>query len=104
MSFPQEQRRRASLASKLEELLKSRPGEWIPMADLAKVGGIGGWRTRLSELRLERDMRIDWNGKNGAASCHRFLPYAPLGRSADVPKPDAWPAMDAPIREPWSLT
>jgi len=34
---------------------------------------------------------------------YRYLVHAPLGRSADVPVPDHWPAFDAPIQEPWSL-
>jgi hypothetical protein len=27
-------------------------------------------------------MHIEWNGHNGEASAHRFLPYQPLGREA----------------------
>lgn len=101
-----EHARRQSLAVKLETLFKSRPGEWIPMRELADVGGVGGWRTRLSELgrRTVDPMHIEHNDKNGAASCHRYLPYVPLGRPADVPVPDRWPAFDAPIQETWRLT
>lgn len=75
-----ELQRRQSCASQLETLLKSRPGEWIPMRELAAVGGIGGWRTRLSELgrRKVEPLQIEHNGKNGAASCHRYLPYVPV--------------------------
>lgn len=74
--------RRESCADKLEALLRSRPGEWISMRDLAAVGGIGGWRTRLSDLRLKRGLNIVHNGKNGQASAHRFIPYEPLARDA----------------------
>ena len=37
-------------------LFRSRPGEWITMQELAHVGGIGGWRTRCSQLRCSRDV------------------------------------------------
>jgi hypothetical protein len=53
------------------------------MAELAAVGGLGGWRTRLSDLRLKRGLCIDWNGRNGVESRHRFLVHAPFGRRAD---------------------
>lgn len=81
----QELARRHSRADALEALLRSHPGRWFSLTELAHVGGIGGWRTRLSELSRLRDMRIEWNGKNGAASMHRFLPYEPLGRDAAMP-------------------
>lgn len=74
------------------------------MKELAVVGGIGGWRTRVSELRLGRDMRIDWNGLNGERSCHRFLTHEPLGRDASVSAPDRWPAFDAPLSDLFRLT
>lgn len=82
--------RRESLASKLETYLKARPGVWVPIHELAAIGGVGGWRTRLSELaRRERaPLYIEHNGKNGAASCHRYLPWEPLARAADVLPPD----------------
>jgi len=75
--------RRESLSDALERCLKNQPGVWLSMSELAAVGGLGGWRTRLSELRRKRSMHIEHNGKNGAASRHRYLPYPPLGRSAE---------------------
>ena len=75
--------RRLSLTDQLERCLKAQPGIWLSMSELAAVGGLGGWRTRLSDLRLKRKMCIEWNKKNGAASRHRYLPYPPLGRSAE---------------------
>ena len=79
--------RRQSLAAQLEAELKSRPGEWIPMRELAAIGGIGGWRTRLSELgrRAVDPLHIEHNGKNGAASMYRYRPHTPLGRDAAEP-------------------
>jgi hypothetical protein len=42
--------RRQSLADALQALFQSRAGEWISLAELARVGGTGGFRTRrLSE-------------------------------------------------------
>lgn len=76
--------RRETLADKLAAYLKAHEGEWIPMSTLASIGGIGGWRTRLSELS-RGGMRIEWNGRNGSASAHRYLSYDPLARDAGVP-------------------
>jgi hypothetical protein len=82
MNEPAEFIRRKSLCDLLEEYLKEHANVWIPMADLAKVAGVGGWRSRLSELRLKRGMAIEHNGKNGAASCHRYLSNPLGGRDA----------------------
>ena len=76
--------RRETLAEKLAAYLKAHEGEWIPMSTLASIGGIGGWRTRLSELS-RGGMRIEWNGKNGTASAHRYLSYDPIARDAATP-------------------
>src|SRR4051794_6526025 len=90
-----ELQRRGNCADKPGALLKARPVEWIPMQELAAVGGIGGWRTRLSELgrRKVDPLRIEHNGKNGHLSAHRYLPSVPT----------SWPVFDAPSQEPWTL-
>jgi len=87
-SLAPELERRESLKSRLERLFRSRPREWISMTDLALVGGVGGFRTRISELNLreKNPMLIEWNGLNGARSAHRYVPYVPLGPSADAPR------------------
>jgi hypothetical protein len=74
--------RRESLTDALERCLKSQPGVWLSMSELAAVGGLGGWRTRLSELRRLRSMHIEHNGMNGSKSRHRYLPWTPLARDA----------------------
>lgn len=79
---PTELQRRQSLADKLEALFTIRPGEWISLAELARVGGTGGFRTRISELRLKRGMHIEHNGFNGAKSAHRYVPNPLGGRDA----------------------
>lgn len=65
------------------------------MRELAAVGGLGGWRTRLSELgrRTSQPMRIEHNKQNGARSCHRYVP------AASEPSPDRWPIPGAPQYE-----
>lgn len=87
----EEIQRRQSLKSKLRELLTANPGQWFSMNELAKLGGLGGWRTRLSELGCgDNPMNIEWNGKNGSASAHR---YQPLGPSAETKRDDKHPAI-----------
>ena len=39
------------LTQRVAGLFVSRPGVWISMHELARVGGTGGWRTRVSEAR-----------------------------------------------------
>lgn len=83
MAMKGELARRVTCRDKVEALLRAHAGEWVSMADLAEVGGIGGWRTRLSELNTLRGLNICWNGKNGSASAHRLVPRETLGRDAD---------------------
>lgn len=84
-----ELQRRLSYAKQLEWYLRAHPGEWIPIAELAKLGGVGGWRTRLSELgrRADDPLHIEHNGQNGELSAHRYLPFEPLGRDPQTPAP-----------------
>ena len=42
---------RQTLTDRMSAYFIARPGEWIDVLALAQVGGIGGWRTRVSELR-----------------------------------------------------
>lgn len=79
-----EMQRRQSLADALQALFQSRVGEWISLAELARVGGTGGFRTRISELRLQRGMHIEHNGFNGAKSAHRYLSNPLGGRDASA--------------------
>ena len=76
--------RRQTLADALQALFTDRPGEWVSLAELARVGGTGGFRTRISELRRKRDMHIEHNGFSGAKSAHRYLPNPVGGRDAGV--------------------
>lgn len=77
--------RRASLRDHVRAYFLARPLVWISMHDLASIGGVGGFRTRVSELRTREHLTIIHNGKNGAASRYMYHPQPPLGRDAGVP-------------------
>jgi hypothetical protein len=74
--------RRQTLTDALQSFVVANAGAWLTMRELAEHGGFGGWRTRLSDLRLKRKLHIEWNGKNGSDSRHRYLPYVPIARDA----------------------
>ena len=40
-----------TFTARVVALLESRPGVWIPAQEFMKVGGMMGWRTRLSNAR-----------------------------------------------------
>ena len=42
---------RLSLTAQVGWYFTSHPGEWLDARALAHIAGIGGWRTRVSELR-----------------------------------------------------
>lgn len=48
-----------SLNDKLESYFRDHPGEWIRMQALAEVAGTGGWRNRITDLRLLRGLKIE---------------------------------------------
>lgn len=37
---------------------KANPGRWISMQELAELAGTGGWRTRVSECRVQLGMHL----------------------------------------------
>lgn len=41
-----------TLTEAVADVFRAQPGRWVSMQSLAKVGGCGGWRTRLSECRF----------------------------------------------------
>ena len=47
-----------TLTERIATLFRSHPGEPIDVADLAAVGGISGYRTRVSEARRHLGMDI----------------------------------------------
>lgn len=48
-----------SLTAKLAAHFRARPGVWLNGLDLALVGGAYAWRSRVSQLRTQHNMRID---------------------------------------------
>jgi len=49
-----------SLCDQLEAYLRQHPNQWIDARTvLMPIGGFGGWRTRLSDLRRQRNMNIE---------------------------------------------
>lgn len=65
---------------------RARPNVWLPVRELATVGGFAAWRTRISEARKaieqDSDWTIVWNGKS-RDSAYRYQ-RKPLGRSAET--------------------
>lgn len=61
---------------------RSRPGEWISMQELARIGGTGGWRTRKNECERQLGMRIENrqhrkrlpDGRTVTCSEYRYVP------------------------------
>jgi len=49
---------RLSLRDQTAQFFKQRPNQWIPAATLSQFG-IGGWRTRVSEVRRDLGMNIE---------------------------------------------
>jgi hypothetical protein len=63
--------RKRTINDRMAEYFQLFPNQWLDVANLASIGGIGGWRTRVSELRhflyhLDIDQRlIRWpDGRN----------------------------------------
>jgi len=73
----------------LRDYLKSRPGEWIPMPELAKVitpTGIGAAvHSRVADCRKMFEMDIEqkgeWNGRQNQSS-YRYVPAFKLESEA----------------------
>lgn len=48
-----------TMNDRLEALFRASPNEWIDGRQLETVGGGYAWRTRVSDLRLQRGMTIE---------------------------------------------
>jgi hypothetical protein len=74
-----QRRRRLDL---ILELFQSRPGQWISVHELARVGGFTAWRTRTSEARQQLVKAgagtIEWNHEQ-IEGAYRFVPFVRLG-------------------------
>lgn len=80
---------RESLNAKVRALFLSKPNRWIGVKALAKVGGMCGWRTRVSQVRTQLHAEdagtIQWNG-DVKDSRYRYLRQIPQGPDAAVPR------------------
>lgn len=79
--------RRRTRTDLMEALFRSRPQTWIGVRELIDVGGLLGWRSRVSDAR-QRLVRaeagdIEWN-RQPQTSAYRFVPVVPK-RDADPP-------------------
>ena len=65
-----------TLTDKVEALFRRHPNTWLDVMTLADLAGIGGWRTRVSEVRhrgftIEQRL-IKWpDGRNRSQYCYR---------------------------------
>lgn len=128
---PEIQRRQRN-AAKVIAYFRAHQGEYVDVPTLERLGGRNAWRTRVSDARavfcdelgwewpvpkggrdpiLNRQQRIvvvEPDGRKHVSGAiiseYRYWPVESLGRAADVPAPDRWPAYDAPIQETWRLT
>ncbi len=66
-----------SVNEQLRAFLERNPNRWFSAFELAQVAGYGGWRSRISDMRLVYGMAVEWNRKGGSASRHRYVPPAP---------------------------
>lgn len=109
-----ELQRRTSLTDAMESFLRQHPLVWIPAEDLEAVGGRQAWRTRLSECRRMRHMRIENKQDRTMAdgvfyddnhkiilrvkSYYRFVPWEPIGRDAsELTQPTLFTTPDRPF-------
>jgi hypothetical protein len=69
-------------SSRIPAYFRAHPGEWISMQTLAKIGGTGGWRSRVSDCRTKLGMHIEnrqprvrvASGETITQSEYRYLP------------------------------
>ncbi len=86
-SLAPELARRQSNRNRLITLFRSRPLEWISWVMLGEFAGNLAWRTRVSDARkaLRVSGRVEWN-RSTTDSRYRYVPYIPLGPSAETPR------------------
>jgi len=94
-----EMERRKGNTTKVLELLRANPRVWIKAEHFMDLAGAMAWRTRISDARkvIEREGGKLENRQTHVrrgdpdrevafiVSEYRYLPYQPLGRSADQP-------------------
>jgi hypothetical protein len=66
-----------TLTERVAQLFQHHPGEWIDAHVLLEIGGFGGWRTRISDCRVERGMVIEnrtYKANGFTRSEYRYVP------------------------------
>lgn len=71
-----------TLRDAVADHFKANPGRWISMQELAQIAGTGGWRTRVSEARVQLGLHIEnrvarkklANGSKITTSEYRYRP------------------------------
>jgi hypothetical protein len=75
-----------TLTHKMAAFLRQHEGEWLDILPLARVGGMGGWRTEISRCRTRFGMVIEqrmehWDdGRN--RSQYRYRRASEQGKAA----------------------
>jgi len=71
-----------TLAGRLAEYFRARPGQWLDGRELARVAGYAAWRTRVSDIRRapfslnieNRVFRVERDGRSLTVSQYRYIP------------------------------
>lgn len=90
MSITAELSDRASQRQKVRAYLESHPCQIVSQQTLKQISGADAVRNRIGELRRgecgEAPMHIETVYEDGSKlASYRFVPWVPLGRSADMP-------------------
>ena len=48
-----------TFTGRVAHLFLAHPGEWLNALDIARIGGMMAWRTRISNCRTEYGLRIE---------------------------------------------
>lgn len=66
-----------SFRDKVAAFFQARSGQWINGLAIAQVGGVYGWRTRISDCRLQLGMtienRVRYEGRKKVSE-YRYVP------------------------------
>lgn len=100
--------RRQRVVQKLVVFFEAKPYVWVPIQELARQFGYGGFRTRISEARrfiwAPQGSQIESGRFPGPVADwrYRFCPHTPLARDASQPvSGDLFtPSEDAPWSRP----
>lgn len=90
MMDAEEVARRTGYLDAIDAFFKAHPMRWHEAKILRQIGGQDAWRTRVSECRTQRHMRIENRQSRVTGvviSEYRYVPYEPLGRDSGTRVP-----------------